>query len=299
MNRNKKLNKVKKIKKPGMSAIFGNELKEALTDIESFSNKKHNLNESVIEIPLSKIKPNPYQPRKIFKEEEISQLANSILTSGLISPINVVKDATGFILVAGERRLKAHQFNKAKTIKAIVVNYNQDKMQEMALIENIQRENLNGIEEAQAYQSLIVKHNLTQDDLSKKVFKSRTYVTNILRLLKLPKSVQKLILNSKLSIGHGKVLLSLENEQDILDFAIKTQKEKLSVRALESLVKKWKSKNIKKYKKHKSNDILYAEKLIREKLNTKVNIKNKNIVIKYTSVSDLNRIIQEMGALEK
>ena len=118
-------------------------------------------------------------------------------------------------------------------------------------------------------------------------------------MLKLPKSVQKLILNSKLSIGHGKVLLSLENEQDILDFATKTQKEQLSVRALESLVKKWKSKNIKKYKKHKSNDILYAEKLIREKLSTKVNIKNKNIVIKYTSTSDLNRIIQEMGALEK
>ena len=142
MKRNKKLNKVKKIKKPGMSAIFGNELKEALTDIESFSNKKNDSNETVMEIPLSKIKPNPYQPRKIFKEEEISQLANSILTSGLISPINVVKDATGFILVAGERRFKAHQFNKAKTIKAIVVNYNQDKMQEMALIENIQREKL-------------------------------------------------------------------------------------------------------------------------------------------------------------
>ncbi len=293
------MSKVKKIKKSGMTVLLGDQLKEALSDIEQFSTKKQIAKSGINEIPVSKIKLNPFQPRKIFKKEEIKQLANSIATNGLITPIAVVKDAAGFILIAGERRLKAHQLNKTKTIKAYILKVKQDKLQEMALIENIQREDLNGIEEAQAFQSLIVKNKLTQDDLGKRISKSRTYVTNLLRLLKLPKIVQQMILDEKLSVGHGKVLLSLENSKDILDFANKSVKNNLSIRALEELVKGKKVSSGKKVKRPKSKDIKYAEGLLRDKLGTKVLIKNKKIVISYSSTSDLNRIIEEMGALEK
>ncbi len=295
------MSKVKKVKKLGLDGIFGSDLKEAMNDIENFSGKK--VTEAniagVMEIDINKIKPNPYQPRRIFDKDNIKELSDSIIKYGLLSPVTVVKEGKGYILVAGERRLRAHKLFKSKKIKAIVASLDLDTMQELALIENIQREDLSGIEEAQACQALIVKHNLTQEDLAKKLSKSRTYITNLLRLLKLPKIVQQAILDKKLSVGHGKVLLSLEQQSDMIDFAKKAQKEKLSVRALESLVKKWRSKSLKKYKIKKSVNIEYAEKLIREKLNTKVSIKNKTIVISYISTSDLNRILEEMGALEK
>jgi len=192
-------------------------------------------------IEVEKIKPNPFQPRKEFDEKSIEELANSIDRYGLLQPIVVIKNDENYILVAGERRVRAIKKLGKKEIKAIVIDTDLKELREYALIENIQRENLNPIEIAKSLKSLIDEHNYTHEELAKIISKSRSYVTNLLRLLTLPEFVQEKVKNNEISVGHAKVMANLKNEE--LENVIKEIKEKkLNVRETEELINKLKNK---------------------------------------------------------
>jgi ParB family chromosome partitioning protein len=213
----------------GLDALLG-EVSEAY---ENESSKK----DSVVEISLNEIKPNPYQPRKNFSQESLKELAESIKEDGLIQPIVVVEDEfDGYIIVAGERRYRASKLAKLKTIKAVVLEITNEQMQQYALIENIQREDLNPIELAKSYEALIKLHGVTHEELASIIHKSRTHITNTLRLLHLNEKTQNALIEKKISAGHAKVLVGLDDkEQTLMVNSIIGQK--LSVREVENMLK--------------------------------------------------------------
>ncbi len=217
----------------GLDALLG-EVSEAYENESSAKN-------SVVEIPLESILPNPYQPRKNFTQESLKELSESIKKDGLIQPITVVEDELdGYIIVAGERRFRASKMAKLKTIKAIVLDITQEQMQQYALIENIQREDLNPIELAKSYETLIELHGVTHEELASVIHKSRAHITNTLRLLNLSKKTQEALVEKKISAGHAKVLVGLdEKEQTLMVNSIVGQK--LSVREVENIIKGMKS----------------------------------------------------------
>jgi len=182
----------------GLDALLG-EMDEAY---ENEGSQK----DSVLEISVKDIRPNPYQPRKSFNEEALLELSESIKCDGLLQPIVVSEDIDGYVLVAGERRLRATKLAKIKEIRAVVLNSDDQKMRQFALIENIQREQLNSVELADAYQELLKLHELTHEELSVKIHKSRTHITNTLRLLQLSAKTQKALVEKKITAGHAKVL---------------------------------------------------------------------------------------------
>ncbi len=214
----------------GLGALLG-EIEEAY-DNELSDSRKHDIKE----LSLSDIKPNPYQPRKHFNSESLNELAESIKDHGLLQPVVVVKDDGKYILVAGERRLRASKLAKNKTIKAIVVSITQEQMREHALIENIQREELGVIELAHAYDELLKLHGMTHEELSSMIHKSRTHITNTLRLLQLNKKVQKALIEGKVTMGHAKVMVGLDDKDQVLVLN-SIIGQKLSVRDVESMVK--------------------------------------------------------------
>ena len=277
-----------KFNRSGLEAIFGKGLKDAMEDIETYKNrdKTNNLN-----IPISQIKINPFQPRRFFNKEKIVELAHSIKENGLIQPVLLIKDNKHYILVVGERRLRAFKHNKEKTIPANVMNLSLNELQNIALVENIQREDLNPIEEALAISEIINKQKITQNDLAQKIGKSRPYVANSLRLLQLPKEIQKLVINSDLSVGHAKVLMSLKSEIEMMELAKKIIYDQLTVRDAEKLIlfinKKSKPRITTKNKHYE-----YVEDLLREKLDTRIVLSKNNISIKFNNEKDLNRILQ-------
>ena len=208
----------------------------------------------VEDIDVSLITPNPYQPRKHFDEEALHDLAGSIKEHGLLQPIVVISKTDGYLLVAGERRLRAHKIAGLETIKAIIADVNIDdiKLRELALVENIQRENLNAIELARSYAELIDVHNITHDELSNIVHKSRSQITNTLRLLNLNEEVQRAVIADRLSQGHAKILVSLDQGKQKL--ALDTiVGQKLSVRQAELMVQKLKDGSRKKSTSLKSD----------------------------------------------
>jgi ParB family chromosome partitioning protein len=212
----------------GLDALLG-EMDEAYENEGS----QHDM---VLEIALTDIRPNPFQPRKVFEESTLIELANSIKEDGLIQPIVVTEDIDGYVLIAGERRFRASKLAKLKEIRAIVLNSDEQKMRQFALVENIQREELNSIELADAYSELIKLHDLTHDELASMVHKSRTHITNTLRLLQLSVKTQKMLLEKKISAGHAKVLVGLDDkEQQLIVNSIIGQK--LSVREVEAMIK--------------------------------------------------------------
>lgn len=219
------------------ASALGRGLGALLSEIEEAYDNELPKKGGVEEIAVNKIRPNPYQPRKHFDADSLAELSESIKTHGLLQPIVVKEDLDGYILIAGERRLRASKLAKNKTIKAIVVSVSDEQMREQALIENIQRDELNVIDLAQAYQELIDIHELTHEQLSQTVHKSRTQITNTLRLLQLSEKGRKALLDGKISAGHAKVILGLDaNEQAMMIDSIIGQK--LSVRDVESMVKK-------------------------------------------------------------
>ena len=250
-------------------------------------------NEEIIDIELSELRPNPYQPRKVFDDEALKELSASIKEHGVFQPIIIKKSIKGYEIIAGERRVRASKLAGLDKIPAIIRNFTDEQMMEIALLENLQRENLTAIEEAYAYKAMIEKLSLTQDELSKKVGKSRSHLTNILGLLRLPKEVQQMIAESKLSMGHARALSKLEDEEKIKELANKIVNEKISVRNAEELTnQETHTHEIKKTPREKSNnEYKYVEDLLREKLDAKVKIKDKKIVINFTSTADLNRIL--------
>ena len=251
-------------------------------------------NEEIIDIELSKLRPNPYQPRKVFDDEALKELSASIKEHGVFQPIIIKKSIKGYEIIAGERRVRASKLAGLDKIPAIIRDFTDEQMMEIALLENLQRENLTAIEEAYAYKAMIEKLSLTQDELSKKVGKSRSHLTNILGLLRLPKEVQQMIAESKLSMGHARALSKLEDEENIKELANKIVNEKISVRNAEELTnQETHTHEIKKTPREKSNnEYKYVEDLLREKLDAKVKIKDKKIVINFTSTADLNRILE-------
>ena len=251
-------------------------------------------NNQIIEVKLSELRANPYQPRKNFDEEALNELASSIKEHGVFQPIIVKKSIKGYEIIAGERRFRASKLAGMQTIPAIVKDFSDEEMMQIALLENLQRENLTSIEEAKAYKSIIESMNITQDELAKKVGKSRSHVTNILGLLKLPASVQDMVLYNKLSMGHARVLSKLDDPKTIEDLAQRVINEDLSVRKLESLVYDNEEKEV-KTKKSSNNEYKYMEDFLKEKLGTNVKINNNKISIKFSNVQDLNRILEIMN----
>jgi ParB family chromosome partitioning protein len=222
------------------TAALGRGLGALLSEIDEAYQNELPSRAGVDELLLSKIRPNPYQPRKHFDPESLAELSESIKTYGLLQPIVVKEDIDGYVIIAGERRFRASKLAKLKTIKAILVSVSDEQMRQHALIENIQRDELNAIDLAQAYQELIDVHQLTHEQLSLTVHKSRTQITNTLRLLQLGDKGRKAILEGKISAGHAKIIVGLgEKEQALLIDSIMGQK--LSVRDVEKMVKNMKT----------------------------------------------------------
>ena len=234
--------------------------------------------EVVLQIDLKKISPNPYQPRKIFDEEKIDELAASISENGVFQPIIVKQFNDKYIIVSGERRFRACQKLKLNTIPAIVRNYDESKVAEIALIENLQRENLTAMEEASAYQTIMKELGLTQAELAKKIGKSRSYITNVVGLLSLPKEVAELVSEGKITSGHARPLSKLKDEKRIIEIANEIVKKNLNVRDVEAI-----TKNEKKTKtiKTSSNRYTKSEAKLQSYLGCKVKISEGKITISF------------------
>ena len=275
---------------------LGRGLGELLGEVETaYGKSAGNSNNGVKKIEVSLIKPNPNQPRKIFDEEKLQELSYSIKEHGLLQPIVVVEDEDGtYTLIAGERRLRAHKLANIEEIKAIIVDEDELKLRELALIENIQRDDLNIIELAFCYAQLLNEHNITHEELSKKVFKSRTSITNTLRLLQLSSYVQQFLATDKISAGHAKMMIGLtaEEQKKICDTIIG---QKLSVRETEKLIKDLKEKDSPKPKKQMvtnsynlSNLKSFAEFLKNDKIKAKID--KNSIKIEFNSQEDIDKI---------
>ena len=277
----------------GLEQLFNDEGLNFDT-IENSIIEEAKTNDQIVEIDLSELRANPYQPRKNFDEEALNELASSIKEHGVFQPIIVKKSIKGYEIIAGERRFRASKLAGMQTIPAIIKDFSDEEMMQIALLENLQRENLTSIEEAKAYKSIIESMNITQDELAKKVGKSRSHVTNILGLLKLPASVQDMVLYNKLSMGHARVLSKLDDPKIVEDLAQRVITEDLSVRKLESLVYDNEEKEV-KTKKNTNNEYKYMENFLKEKLGTNVKINNNKISIKFSNVQDLNRILEIMN----
>lgn len=280
----------------GLEAIFGNNVTDVIEQIQNGQNDVVPTTKETI--PLKEIRPNPYQPRTVFDEEKLRELSDSIREHGVFTPVLVKKSIKGYDLIAGERRVRASKMAGLEEIPAIIVDFSDEEMMEIAMLENIQREDLSVIEEAIGYQNMIGKLGYTQEELAKRVGKSREHITNTLRLLKLPSSVQKMVMDNELSMGHVRALLSLP-EKDIVAVARKAASEGMSVRAVEALVKQLLNKEPKPQKKVDTTDYSYPQKLISDRLQTKVTISNKQISIHFENDSDLNRILEIMQMLEE
>jgi ParB family chromosome partitioning protein len=253
-------------------------------DLETLENFEAEANGARIEeIDVERIVPNPYQPRKHFDEHALQELAQSIQRHGLLQPIVVVETESGYILVAGERRWRAHKIAGLHSIKAIVAEVKLDelRMRELALVENIQRENLNPLELARSYAELIEVHNITHDELAAIVHKSRSHITNTMRLLALSDYAQQKLIEGKISQGHAKVLVGLEEDKQkvIIDSIIG---QKLSVRETENLVRNHKIPAIKKERSVRKKPILdaYAG-ILKEKLPFVFKIKGNKLEIDF------------------
>ncbi len=263
----------------GLDALFG-EMDEAY---ENESSQR----DAVLEIPLKDIRPNPFQPRKSFDDTALAELAESIKNDGLLQPVVVTEDIDGYVLIAGERRFRASKLAKLKEIRAIVLNSDEQKMRQFALIENIQREELNSVELAEAYHELIKLHDITHEELATMIHKSRTHITNTLRLLQLSLKTQKALIEKKISAGHAKVLVGLdEKEQELMVNSIVGQK--LTVRDVESMIKNIKKEDTKKSPSANDEIILDFSKL-KEKLND----------LGFYVKSSKNRLILEFDSQEE
>lgn len=257
--------------------------------------------ESVREIDLKDIRPNPYQPRKIFDKKSIEELKDSIIEHGVLQPIIVRQSIKGYEIVVGERRYRAAKEAKLKKIPAIVKELSEQQMMEFSVLENLQREDLTPIEEASAYQLLMERLSLTQEELAKRLGKSRSHIANHIRLLSLPADIQKLISDGKISMGHGRALLGLRKKEKLPLLVEKVIKEDWNVRQLEKTIQQLNenvSRETKKKKEEKNVFLIERESFLREKFGTTVRIKqNKNkdkgkIEIEYFSKEDLDRILE-------
>ena len=241
------------------------------------------------EIDLSQIRSNPYQPRKVFDEEALNELADSIKVYGVVEPVILKKSVKGYEIVAGERRCKASKIAGLTTVPAIIKDFTDEEMMEIALLENIQREDLNPVDTAISISNILQVKDMTQEEFSKKFGKSRSYITNLLGLVNLPKSVQELVKNGKLSMSHARCLSKIDDEEKVINLANKIIKENLNVRDIEKMLSK---KDDKKVIKEKNEKFRMYEDAFSDTIGNKVRISNKKIEISYNSIQDLNRIME-------
>lgn len=280
----------------GLSSIFGQDVSKVLDDIQNGEVETEAQEQK--KIPVNDIRPNPYQPRKIFDQAALQELSESISQHGVFTPILVKKSIRGYDLIAGERRLRASKLAGLEEIPAIIVDFDDQQMMEIALLENIQRENLNVIEEAKAYDELIKRLSYTQEQLAHRVGKSREHITNLLRLLKLPADVQEYVVNKELSMGHVRALLALKNDEAIRKVAKQAIQQNLSVRKVEQLVKD--INNPKPVEKVEENIFAKeAKKRLEEYFATSVHISNHSVSIHFENEEDLNRILELLNLIEE
>lgn len=275
----------------GLEQLFNSEV----LDFDSFeSSILETTKESDIrEIPVDEIRTNPYQPRKTFNQEALEELAESIKNYGVFQPIIVKPSIKGYDLVAGERRLRASKMAGLSTIPAIVKEFSDEMMREIALLENLQRENLSAIELAWAYKGIIDSMHIRQEDLASKLGKSRSHITNMIGLLRLPEDVQNMILDDKLSMGHARVLSKIEDDSKISELANRVVNENLSVRDLEKLSTNTDiKKKVPTQRTSHANDYSYLENDLRDFLGTRVKISNKKMEIYFENSNDLQRILE-------
>lgn len=254
--------------------------------------------EEITNVKLSELRSNPYQPRQVFDPTALEELASSIKEHGVFQPIIIKKSIKGYEIIAGERRVKASQLAGLEEIPAIIRDFTDEEMMEIALLENLQRENLNAIEESTAYKKLIETLAITQEELAKRIGKSRSHVTNMLGLQQLPTDIQKSIANKEISMGHARVLSKLEDENQQRELAKKVVTDGISVRELENLTKSSEQfVRVHKIQKHetKKNEYEYLEEELCDRLGTKVKIKSNKIEISFVNGNDLNRLLEIMN----
>ncbi|COY26747.1 TPA: ParB/RepB/Spo0J family partition protein [Staphylococcus aureus] len=259
--------------------------------------------EQIKQIDISDIKPNPYQPRKTFDENHLNDLADSIKQYGILQPIVLRKTVQGYYIVVGERRFRASKIAGLKYVSAIIKDLTDEDMMELAVIENLQREDLNAIEEAESYQRFMTDLKITQQEVAKRLSKSRPYIANMLRLLHLPKKIADMVKDGRLTSAHGRTLLAIKDEQQMLRLAKRVVKEKWSVRYLENHVNELKNVSSKsetdKVDITKPKFIKQQERQLREQYGTKVDISIKKSVGKisfeFDSQEDFVRIIEQLN----
>ena len=273
----------------------GDDLMAAIDEIQNSSSKA-----SQVMIPLTEIRPNPYQPRRYFDPQKLEELALSISQHGIFTPVLLKPSSMqGYEIVAGERRVRAAKIAGLAEVPAILVDFSDEAMIEIALLENIQREDLNAIEEAQAYQAMMKQLSLTQEALAKRIGKSRAHIANTMRLLQLPEQLQEMVLTGDLSMGHVRPLITL-NTEDALRIGLRAKEEHLSVREVENLVRglELQQQRKAKVKPPKNPQYSYAEGLLRRKFRTKVKIADQQIILKFTNDDDLNRLLELLDVIE-
>ncbi len=283
----------------GLEQLFNNENLDV--DVLEKTIYETATNEEIVELDLFELRPNPYQPRKVFSDDALMELANSIKEHGVFQPIIVKKSIKGYEIIAGERRVRASKLAGLEKIPAIIRDFTDEQMMEIALLENLQRENLSAIEEAYAYKAMIENLHLTQEELSKKVGKSRSHITNILGLLRLPAEIQKMVTLGSLSMAHARILSKLESQQKIMELAHRVINEKISVHELEEMATNKDIEKKIKMTRRESNtvsDYKYVEDMLRDKLDAKVHITDKKIEIRFTNTADLNRILDIINVKE-
>ncbi len=257
----------------------------------------------IIMIDLDDLIVNPYQPRTVFDEEALLELSKSIEVQGVFQPILVRRAAIGYEIISGERRFRASKLAGKTEIPAIVYTYTDEQMMEVALIENVQREDLNVVEEAKSYQMMMKKLSFTQKEIAEKVGKSRSHIANMVRLLNLDEEILDMIQDDKLTMGHVKTLITVEDKNKQKDIATRIVNEKLNVRESEQLIKDKKNpsqKAIKRKSETQSNEYKRLEEILRDKLDSKIVIKGKekgSITIEFNSPDDLERILENMKIL--
>lgn len=283
----------------GLGSLLGLDKEPGSTQQETYA-----VGQSILELEIGRIHPNPRQPRKLFRESDLLSLAQSLKQDGVIQPLVVSKDEDGYMIIAGERRWRASQLAGFDKVPVIVKEVTPEDMLRLAIIENVQRANLNVIEEAEAYAMLIKDYGLTQDDCARKVGKDRATISNLLRILSLPQEVQDDLMNEKLSMGHGRAILALEERLLILQARDIVLAKKLSVRQTEQLVKRMKRQGAEAHaestdQKSGTADLDYLADTLRSHLRTKVRLQGSGsrgkIEISFFSPAELERLLQLIG----
>lgn len=277
----------------GLEELFNNEVLDYSAVEKKIVNETPK--EEIVNVKLDELRSNPYQPRKVFDEEALQELADSIKEHGVFQPIIVKKSIKGYEIIAGERRVKASRIAGLTEIPAIIRDFNDQEMMEIALLENLQRENLNAIEEANAYKKLQETLAVTQEELAKRLGKSRSHITNMIGILSLPQNIQDEISKNNVSMGHARVLSKLSDESQQQELLNKIIKDGISVRELESLTQAPKIIKANPQKKTVNNEYSYLQEELSEKLGTKVVIKKNKIEISFVNNSDLNRLLEYMN----